>query len=184
MNAHEIVKKCLPEAEQFKPGDKVSFTSRRNQLVTGVVTRLRVKEKRKAQRLLAMHGLSDPYGLTQDLVAEVAPDTGEGVWTVPVRMLKLVKGGGDLNAARSKVASIRNAYQDRLDQRKSDRYDKAETGGLYDLKPGDLVKCQFKGGAQLTRKFKRITPSGKVEVETDYGRLEKHNPQFVKRADS
>ena len=184
MKARQTVEKYLPETEQFKPGDKVSFVGKRGQQVTGTVARLRTRERRAASRFLAARGIHDPT-LTSTDVAEVTPDGGGGVWTVPLRMLKMVKpGGGDANAALRTAQELKANYADQLRQRRFQRSQTADQGGLYDLKPGDRVKCQFRGGSWMERKFRRITPAGKVEVENDYGRVEKHNPQFVKKADS
>lgn len=186
MKAQELIKAALPEAENFKPGDVVSFQGRRGKQVTGTVARVRVKERRKASAFLAAHGLPAPHiqDITQTMVAEVIPAEGGGTWTVPFRMLKMVKpGGGDARQAQQTMYQVRQSYQDHLRQRRSSRFDAADQGGLSGLKPGDKVKCQFRGGDWRERKFRRLTPSGKVEVENDYGRVEKHNPQFVKKSE-
>lgn len=163
----------------FNPGDKVSFVGRRGRAVTGTIANLKTRERRKASRILAGYGIIDPT-LTSTSVAEVVDDATGGLWTVPLAMLKLVQaGGGDTNAARRSAADTRASYSDALRARRFQRSQAADQSGLYDLKPGDLVQCEFRGGVKHTRKFRRITPAGKVEVENDYGRVEKHNPQFV-----
>lgn len=184
MNARETIAKIIPEAENFKPGDKVNFNGRRG-LVTGTVANIRVKKSHKAVRTLQQFGIPDVGGFhTQSMVAEITPDDGRGVWTVPLFSLKMVKpGGGNALQARQVMQSVKQDYQSHIRQRTASRFDAVHQGGLSDLNPGDKVKCQFRGGDWRERKFRRVTPSGKIEVENDYGRVEKYNSQFVKKAE-
>lgn len=177
MKAKKVVSWMVDVAQKFDAGDKISFRDR-GKTVVGTIARVRLRERRKVSKMLAAHGID--ADLAKSMVAEINPEGGEGVYTVPLTLLTMVKkGGGDATAARQEISALRGRYQDQLSQRKSSRFSEISQGRLVDLRPGSAVLCQFRGGLKWERKFRRITPSGKVEVETDCGRIEKHDPKFV-----
>ena len=125
--------------------------------MTGVVTNIKRRER---GRKFAAYGLPS----IQSLVAEVAPDSGGGVWTVPVEMLKII-GKADLKkalAARTTVADVKAARAGFDAERKHTRWAAADAAGLESLKPGDPVEIQFRDIGWSPRVFVKMSSSGQV----------------------
>lgn len=114
---------------ELRAGDRVSFTSTKRGVgkVTGTINRIRTRERRGRARELARAVTGDPHSL-DSTVAEIAPDNGGAVWTVPLTMLTYV-GEGDRNAAREAVTAVKMARRSNEYKRASANFETADAGG-------------------------------------------------------
>lgn len=161
-------------------GCRVTFIGRRRQ-VTGIVTGLRIKTIRrggkKAQLLAALGASGDAL---DRWVAQVASDNGEGVWTVGLSGLTVVDGpdaGGLVQAAKA-VMETKARRQQQLAARRERRVEAARDNGLGNVRHGDPIRVEYRGGVSYTRTFLGYTASGNVRYLQD-GRSRSTPPQFV-----
>jgi hypothetical protein len=142
---------------EINVNDKVSFSGR-GRTIIGTVTEVKYSRPGSRHALVKAYGLPTP---TQRKLV-VMPDDGQGVWTVPERMCKLVaKGGGDPKA-RSQASQVINNVAQQRSQRASQGREAADTAGLYALKKGADIEVMFNDVGWQPRKFSHLTHSGQV----------------------
>lgn len=171
---------------ELRVGDRVSFVSSKRGVgkVTGTINRIRTRERRGRARELARAVTGDPHSL-DSTVAEIAPDGGGAVWTVPLTMLTYV-GEGDRNAAREAVATVKAKRRGNEAVRRSGNYETADAAGLYDLKPGAPIEVELRDAcgsgtswhAATFRGF--VAGSGNVRYEWR-GRVRTTSPKYVRK---
>lgn len=182
-------------------GSRVTFFAKRK-THEGTVTKVSVREHRKATALKRDIFLRGTYQETKDLdaaiaardavedvtslVAEVAVEGARGAWKVPVSMLKVV-GTADratIGAAKVAVAQAKTDRKDVLDARRDQRVEALASAGLA---VGDAVEVLFAHGWSnpISSPYivRRITEAGVIWVSTSpASRVLRCKPHQVRKA--
>jgi hypothetical protein len=123
--------------ERFQEGDRVNFTAR-GRMLTGTITRLRMKRRKGRARQLAKLVTGDADSLDRP-VAEIVPDGGGAVWTVPMSSISkrlAAAAPAQQQAAYATVHGIKRAGRDRRDKVSDANMKSLRASGLWDLHCG------------------------------------------------
>lgn len=166
--------------QRIRIGDKVQFYGKGRKLV-GVVARVRLKQRKGKARRLAELVTGDATSLDQ-MVAEIAVEQPKKcMWTVGVNLLKVV-GKGDVNAAQDVVGAIKQNHRDNRMRTQSRNFGHQKDSGLLDLKNGDPIEVQYRGGYWVKAIYRGIVP-GSLNVRfEEFGRTRTCSPKFVRKA--
>ncbi len=143
----------------FTIGDKVEFTTK-GRKYTGTIAKLRTRKRKTGKKFRAL-------GIAPELteVAEVSPEDGQSIWTVPVSMLTIV-GTGNAWRAIEAVADVKRHLNDRKNERRDRNMRTIRIRGLDLLKEGERIIVDFRQGP-LFQTYQGITSTGRIRFSTD-----------------
>lgn len=164
--------------QEISQGMKVSFEAR-GQKHEGVVTRVRIKNRRKLaaleERLCVRFGLSSRY-----MVAEITVD--KTLWTVPTSRCTIITKAApeERDTAHQVAQEVKSSYTNRIYARKTRNYEAARDNGLMDLKANAQIEVKFRDVGWQPRFFVRFNTSGSVVYRDRFNNERRTPTQFVR----